>query len=138
MERLTKKQYDFCIHYIKNGFNAYEAALSAGYSQTYASSRAHELVNKPTVHKQLSKSYKKAEENLNITFEWKLSILQRIIHAFMPEDKQPSPQHAKAVIQAISELNRMQGDFAPKKQLNVSVDATLQRLAEVRRVYEEY
>ena len=138
-KRLTNKQYEFCMHYIKNGFNACEAALSAGYSQSYAYSRAHELPDNPIIHQYLGEAHNKAMESLGITYEWKMQILKRIINAFMPESgEQPTTQGAKAAIQAISELNRMQGSLAPKKKLTVNIDVTRGRLAEVKRVYNEY
>ena len=45
---LTEMQKIFCAEYIKNG-NAYQSAITAGYSDSYARTKAGQLVNKPKI-----------------------------------------------------------------------------------------
>ena len=135
---LTTKQHDFCIQYIQTG-NAVQAALNAGYSQSYSHSRSHELLNLPAVQNQLRKGYQAVTEKLASTYEWKTQVLEKIVDSFMNKsNKTLSAQNAKVVIQAISELNKMAGDYAPDKRLSMTVDTTKERLLEVQRIYEEY
>lgn len=137
---LTQKQNVFCLEYINNGFNAYKAAITAGYSSNYANVKAHGLLKHPTIKACIKRGYQKAEEKLDLTWEWKLNKLKRIIDTFIPDDESESifPNHARAAVMAIAEINKMQGDYAPDKKVSVSIDATRARLEEVKRVYEEY
>jgi phage terminase small subunit len=135
VRKLTPKQYAFVNNYVLNGFNARQAALDAGYSNSYAEAQSYVLVKHPAVSEHLKNAYNEAEEKTEITFEWKLAKLKRIINAY---EKSPLSQDAKVVIAAVAELNRMQGDYEPSKSINLSVDTTKTKLNEVRRIYEEY
>ncbi len=135
-KRLTEKQQNFITRYIQNGFNAYQAARDAGYSHKFAESQAYSLVDHPLIKERLNIAYQSAEHNLNVTYEWKVNVLKRIITAFTNECN--SAKNAKVAIMAISELNKMEGHHSPKKQFSVSINATKERLLEAKRVYEEY
>lgn len=135
IKKLTEKQYRFVSYYIKNGFNAYQAARDAGYSQTYADAQAYNLVNHPSIKEHITHACQQAIKTTAITFEWKLNILREIINRF---SNSSSPQDARAAIAAIAELNKMTGDYAPAKKVSLNVDTTRARLDEAKRVYEEY
>ena len=139
MDKLTQKQYDFTINYIKNGFNAYQAALSAGYSPTYSNIHAHKMLEHPIVKKHIQKAYQKLDRKIDITVEWKAKKLKRIVDNILPDDGSPDLVACyKDAIKAINELNKMQGDYAVTKTLNVTVDETKGRLIDARKIYEEY
>mgnify|MGYP003344571699 CR=1 FL=1 len=53
---MTQKQYDFCVHYIKNGFNSYQAALSAGYNKKHALAQSYQFCEKTAVKPFLRRS----------------------------------------------------------------------------------
>jgi phage terminase small subunit len=60
---LTKKQTDFIIHYVESR-NIFQSALLAGYSQTFAKSRSHELLKNPAISEKitnLTESYYKEQ-----------------------------------------------------------------------------
>jgi phage terminase small subunit len=60
---LTKKQTDFIIHYVESR-NIFQSALLAGYSQTFAKSRSHELLKNPAIAEKitnLTESYYKEQ-----------------------------------------------------------------------------
>lgn len=138
-QTLTQKQYNFVLKYIENGFNAYQAAIAAGYSHNYSRIKAHLLLNHPSIKERLNDAYKQAQNNLEITFEWKLKKLKRVANLVPDNPNEPVSLHtAKVAIAAIAELNKMQGDYAPDKKLNVTVNATKERLIEARRQYDEY
>lgn len=136
-------QYSFCSEYIKNGFNAYQAAVTAGYSERYALTQTKKLIQNPSIHDRLTKAYAKAEDKmvsqLGITFVDKANILLRIINDIIPQDgSEPKRKYYKDAIKAMSELNKMQGDYAPDKRMNMTINATLDKLSDARKAYDEY
>lgn len=137
---LTQKQYEFCNEYIKNGFNAYQAALKAGYSESYANVKAPLLLEHPLIKPRLARAYQRADNSMTVSWEWKIEKLQRIIDDIVPLDKSLpiKHKHAANAIKAISELNKMSGDYAPDKRLSVTVDATKDKLIEINKEYEEF
>ncbi len=135
MKKLTQKQYDFVNNYVNNGFNAAQAALSAGYSQKYADAQAYNLVNHPVIHEHLTHAYQKAEKNTEINFEWVINKYINIISVF---EKSPLAQDARVVIAALAELSKIKGYYSPDKKLSLTIDTTKERLAEARRIYQEY
>ena len=63
MGTLTKKQTDFIIHYVESR-NIFQSAIDAGYSQTFAKSRSHELLKNPAISEKitnLTESYYKEQ-----------------------------------------------------------------------------
>ena len=53
MGTLTKKQFDFVLYYVQTR-NIFQSAISAGYSQSYSKSKAHELLKNPLVSEQIT------------------------------------------------------------------------------------
>ncbi len=144
MAKLTQRQYDFTLNYIKNGFNAYQAAVDAGYSHSFAKVKTQTLINHPVINERISKAYKAVEmaqvNQLCMSIVEKAKVLDRIIRAIIPLDENEPVKldYVKDAIRAIAELNKMQGDYAPDKRLSITVDATKERLKEVKQMYEEY
>ena len=144
MDKLTQKQYDFTLNYIKNGFNAYQAALDAGYSASYAKFKSHTLIHNPVINQRVTKAYQTIEmqqmKTLCMSIQDKAKVLDRIIRAVIPLDETEPVKldYMKDAIRAISELNKMAGDYAPDKRLSITVDATKEKLKEVRKIYDEY
>ncbi len=139
-KHLTTQQEEFVINYIKNGYNAYNAALTAGYSKTFADTGAYKLVHHPIIQKRLTKALKRADNKLNMTFEWKMKKLKRIIDQYIPDDinVELKESQVKIGLQAMGELNKMQGDYAPDKRLSVTVDATKEKIIEAKKAYDEF
>ena len=137
---LTQKQFDFCSSYIKNGFNAYQAALSAGYTHNYANVKAPLLLQHPIIKARIEKAYDKTENQLGLDWQWKLKKLQRVINEFIPDDstKRLNTFETGIALKAIAELNKMHGDYAPDKRISMTVDATQSKLLEARQQYKEY
>jgi len=132
-------QYSFCSEYIRNGFNAHQAALTAGYSPTYAKFKAPALVHKPQIVERMESALRRVEHKLEVSFEWRVNILKRIVNDVVPQDgTEPRRAHYKVAIQALAEINKMYGDYAPEKRMNMTVNATLDKLTEARKAYEEF
>ena len=67
--KLTAKQQAFCEHYVANGFNATQAAISAGYSEKTAYIIGHENLSKPKIEEYIAKFKQKASNRALVTVE---------------------------------------------------------------------
>ena len=142
-DELTHKQYSFVTNYVKNGFNAYQAALSAGYSKQFANSQSAVLLKREGIKERIERAITriddKLEKELAITLADKCKVLAKIIYDIVPQDgSEPKRDYYKDALKAISELSNMQGHYAPDKRVSVTVDATQEKLNEAKKVYEDY
>jgi phage terminase small subunit len=99
--KLTIKQRLFCKAYLANGFNATQAAITAGYSENCAF---------------IDKRVKIMEEKLDITAEWKMKVLKDCIDGCMNGEASENKIHPSGIVGAIAELNKMQGHYAVEKR----------------------
>lgn len=141
--RLTDMQYKFVTAYCSNGFNARQAALTAGYSDHYSRIKSHTLLEhkhiKPHIDKIKTRITVDIEDKLMISLADKCKVLAQIIYDILPQDgSEPKRDHYAKAMQAIDILNKMQGHYMPDKRLNVTVDATKERLIEAKRIYKEF
>jgi phage terminase small subunit len=114
--KLTIKQRLFCKAYLANGFNATQAAITAGYSENCAQEIAYENLNKPLIKKFIDKRVKIMEEKLDITAEWKMKVLKDCIDGCMNGEASENKIHPSGIVGAIAELNKMQGHYAVEKR----------------------
>lgn len=143
MSKLTQMQYNFTQNYISNGFNAYRAAIDAGYSESFALVKAGSLVDKPEIKTRIERAYARIEDRLelelSITIADKAKALASIVYDILPQDgSEPKRKLYNEAMKAIDMLNKMQGHYMPDKKLSVTVDATKEKLKEVKRLYDEY
>lgn len=61
--KLTDKQKMFISEYLVNGFNATQAAISAGYSEDTAYSIGHENLNKPEIRQAINAEINRTLDN---------------------------------------------------------------------------
>jgi phage terminase small subunit len=74
---MTIKQKLFCEAYLQNGFNATQAAITAGYSKKTAGSTGSEYLEKPKIKSYLNKRIKGLlSEQEKLTLEWLQSVLK--------------------------------------------------------------
>ena len=143
LPELTQLQYDFVKNYITNGFNAEQAAISAGYSQTVVDTRAFCLPNSPSVKPLIDKALDKARDTilsrLGVGLTWRIKKLKKVVDQYIPDDA-PIQSHEPCAValKAIAELNKIAGDYAPDKRLALTVDLTKDKLKEARKIYDEY
>jgi transposase len=140
---LTEREQLFVTHYLSNGYSARAAAKSAGYSDSSCDSHAHHILDKEHIKQRISNAYRKVEarnaKELCMSIEAKAKLLTQIIYDIIPQDgSPPKREYYKDALKAISEMNKMSGDYAPDKRLSVTVDATKDKLIEAKKVYEEY
>jgi phage terminase small subunit len=69
MAKLTDKQRSFIEHYCSNGFNATQAAISAGYSKNTASQTGSENLGKPEIQLAVQEFMSKATKKALVTTE---------------------------------------------------------------------
>lgn len=143
MTSLSDKQQSFVLNYLKNGFNMRCAAREAGYSEAFVAHKAHTLIENPEIYNRVVVAYKQYEmkqmKEIMITIEERVKILQSIIYDIVPKNgDEPKRNLYKVALQAVSELNKMAGDYAPDKRLSVTVDATQGKLKDARKQYDEF
>lgn len=74
--RLTKRQEDFCYHYLQNGGNASKAARDAGYHMPYA--EGWKLLQIPEVKQRLADLQAPRTQEMKATFERTIQELARV------------------------------------------------------------
>ena len=128
-EELTVKQRLFCKAYLANGYNATQAALSAGYSEDSARSIGPENLQKLAIREFIDKEMRKMEKKFDITREWKMEKLKKCAELAMPEvNGQDILENHNALLGAISELNKMQGHYHEKKEVEDKLDELQDKL----------
>ena len=115
---MTPKQDKFVKAYLLNGGNATKAAKSAGYKggERTLQMVGHENLSKPIIMDELFKHKAKANKKFSISFEQKQKILVQNIKLAQGLGQ------ISAATGAISELNKMDGHYAPTRQRLESTD----------------
>jgi len=121
--KLTPKQASFVKAYLTNGFNATQAAKSAGYSEKTANEQGARLLANVSIQKELSKHQKKAAEKFEIKKEDILKGLLKIAERSMEKvevnqetgEERVFPYDPQMYVKAINELNKMLGFYEPEK-----------------------
>lgn len=113
----------FIAHYLANGFFAGDAAFKAGYSKTSAKSIGNQLLLEATVKEEVERVVEKKLEELDITADWKMSILKEVAEkCLVGENLKDGFMVPQGVISSVAELNRMQGHYSPDKNLNFNAN----------------
>lgn len=115
--KLTPKQIVFVQEYARTA-NVDQAIRSAGYSNKRINQIRCVLLANKNIQMALERLQFHANRNVMISFEEKIAIL--VDHARC-NDREIS-------IRAVGELNKMQGHYAPTKNVNVNLDMTLESL----------
>ncbi len=119
IRKLSEKNKLLALEYIRNGGNAYQAAITIGMTEYAAKSSAHRILKVPYVKDYIEKQMKQIEDNLGITFEWKLRKLKTVVEQAIPNEEVPVDKDlGKLAVTCITEMNKMQGDYAATKVIN--------------------
>jgi len=107
---LNQRQGLFCINLV-SGMTATDAAIKAGYSAKFARQNCPKLLQNNTIQERLAILRAPAVVRAQSTREKKLEILETIY------SKEPLPEQITSIdrIRAVSEHNKMEGDYAPEK-----------------------
>jgi len=110
MTKLNQRQELFCQN-IFTGMTATDAAIKAGYSPKFARENCPKLLQNTTIQERLRELNAPVIARVRATKEAKLEKLEEIYgHEPLPETIT-----ARDRILAISEHNKMEGDYAPEK-----------------------
>jgi hypothetical protein len=89
---------------------------------TKSNNRAYNIENGP-VHKALLAKKRAEMENLQATFEWKVKKLVELVELCTPANAESHKDtNPVSTISAISELNKMQGHYAPDRTVNANMN----------------
>lgn len=111
------KQEAFAREYVINGGNAYQAAITAGYSEKYAHSSSHKLCDIVGIKAMIDKHRKIEDEKYNFSITQKKKWLSEIIEAGLEKrvnyetGLEEGRQALPAANQAIEILNKMDGSY---------------------------
>lgn len=121
---LSPRQRLFVHEYLLSG-DIKAAIKICGYD--YKPHEAIRVLEKPHIKAYLDMMRDKMDDQAAITRAWKLSKLKRCAEVSMPDkdvdalsDREYELVNSNAAVQAISEMNKMQGDLAPVKMENTS------------------
>ena len=118
MAKMTAKQQAFCEHYVANGFNALQAAISAGYSEKTAGEMGYENLNKPHIAEYIAKFKEKASNRALVTVE---DVVNGLLHEARGLGEDTSTSARVAAYKALSDYT---GGFDSNKNHNVNIETT--------------
>lgn len=147
-KRLTAKQEAFVRHYLANGGNGVDAARQAGYkgSVSVLNSAARGNLQKPSIVKFITAEREKLKKKTGATAEAKRELLWSIAKTCSNRSEDEAKLvDPKAAINAIAELNKMDGDLAAIKTDNktslsfedLSDEELSRRLESLERAHEQ-
>ena len=130
---LTIRQTKFCQNYTLPPHNATQSAISAGYSPHIAKTIGHRLKTNPKIQEYLKSLQSDLESRMTISYEWKLNKLKEIVEAFIENKENLISSKVNSAIQAISEMNKMQGHYSAERHVNFNIkaDPDLQQLEDL-------
>lgn len=140
MKPLNPQEQLFIDAYRSNGRNGSKAAVTAGYSRKTARIQACNLLKRENIRTAIAEEDKKIvtsiKKSVKGSASWKRRKLVKIADQLSDVI---DFKNAKAIIGAIAELNKMDGDYAPEKVLNanLNVDTDLQKVSEESRKAQE-
>ena len=110
---LTMRQQKMLNHFLQYG-EATEAYRQSGYGGKYPNRSAFNLINRNPLKAHIEYYKKKTSEVLDAT--WIADRLKAIV-------LKNEFENGDTAIKALSELNKMQGNYAPEKTQNVNMEA---------------
>ena len=109
---MTAKQQAFCEHYVVNGFNALQAAISAGYSEKTAKVIGCENLTKPNIAEYIAKFKEETTERALVTVE---DVVAGLLHEAKGLGEDTSTSARVAAYKALSDYT---GGFDANKIKN--------------------
>jgi phage terminase small subunit len=110
-KKLNIKQQRFLEHYLKSG-NGSDAIIKSGYKTKWPDREASRLLNHPLIKKEVDICRERVQQKIDVSLDWRLNILKEIAETGENSDR----------IRAISEINKVFGDYAPVKQINTNIN----------------
>ncbi|MBQ3691765.1 MAG: terminase small subunit [Clostridia bacterium] len=116
IEKLNMRQRKFAEYYVQNG-NAEQAAILAGYSETYARGNAHKLVANSCISAYIKELSDKLKDERILTAKDRQVMLSDIAR---DTENEPSDR-----IKAVDTLNKMTGEYTVKVDTTVKTSEKL-------------
>lgn len=115
---LKEREQTFLNSYLQHG-NGKQAALDAGYPESYAAQAAAQIKKRPHVQKALEIDKEEVASRLQINLEWSLRHLKDVAdtNATKFEDKYGNRRQidSKSVIAAVDSISKHLGYLSPEK-----------------------
>ena len=115
-DRLTDKQKSFCEHFASNGGNSANAARSAGYSESFCTKRAGEILKTPIVSDYIDELTSKLDVVKIAKIEEIQSFWTDVVRGKVEDDGFPAKLSDR--LKASEILARSQGAFVEKLQVS--------------------
>lgn len=140
---LMKKHIDFCEEYLRNGHNVGLAAKVVFKNKNRAYKQYNiygwSILRKPEIKAYLKERMAEVSAETKFGFNEKVKKLVKVVNLAIPDEaehiKETAPREG---IAAISELNKMEGHYAPEKRINANVDIIAAVDARVKEIEGEY
>lgn len=116
IEKLNMRQRKFAEYYVQNG-NAEQAAILAGYSETYARGNAHKLVANSCISAYIKELSDKLKDERILTAKDRQVMLSDIARN--------TENEASDRIKAVDTLNKMTGEYTVKVDTTVKTSEKL-------------
>lgn len=113
---MTAKQKKFAEYYAQSG-NIVQSAIKAGYSENYANSRAHEMLENVGVAEYIRQLSEKAQNERILTAKERQAMLSDIANN--------KGNSAADRIRAVDTLNKMTGEYTVKVDTTVKTSSKL-------------
>lgn len=116
---LTDKQIRFVDEYMID-FNATQATIRAGYSKKAARQQGSTLMSYPYIQQAVAQRSEVLKAKTDTDAEWKRLQLRKLVDEGMEQYTNGTDNkaaHGAMVVKALAELNKMDGDYQPSKQL---------------------
>lgn len=142
VDSLTPKEMKFCRELMKNGYDTTLAAKIAGYSTP--EKQGGRIVRRKSVQSYLGRHMRRAEGEVQTDLQFRLRKLWKLINDAIPDDAPIENVHlARVGLDGISELNKMDGSYAPVKNVNANlnvnhdVEMTQEQLGDLMNKYDK-
>ena len=117
---MTPQQKAFADEYISNGYNVYQAAKSAGYSDSYSRVRAYELLENVRVKAYIDKLMKPIIAARTLKVEEAVAMISDI--AMGKENKDGKTPSDNTRLKALDMLMRANGQYTDKVEVSGDID----------------
>jgi phage terminase small subunit len=124
-EGLTPMQFHFAENFLNNGHNTKNAAIACGLKHSCNGTR---MLNIPKVKAYIDSRLKQTNELYQLDFDYKIKKLKKVIDKAIPEELDKIGKEVSIGIQAVAEANKMQGDYAAEKRVNINANVELDPL----------
>jgi len=102
------------------------ALAKAEYKESHWKNQSGKLMRNPHVQAEIAKMREKVNSKAVVSVDW---IINRLKEHAECDDKDVS-------IKAIAELNKMAGNYAPTKNINLNLDMTLETVEQLGIIYK--